>query len=97
MATTQYQPLMHEQFNEYEWEQGNRNSVVDPQSYMSLQLGHHNVWITMEAAEGIWDIVKNIELTEYSMVSIPVRGQVHVITDDQLPRLKTKLEGIFGA
>ncbi len=97
MALTHHWPQMHEQFNEYPWEHQNRNHITEAKSYMALQLGHHVVWVTPQGAEGVWNIVKNIELSDNTTLSIPVRGQVHTITKDQLARLKTQLEAQFGS
>ncbi len=88
---------MHEQFNEYPFEQGNRNDINDPQNYTALQLGHDVVWVNQDAIDYLYDnVVKHVELSPNTTLSIPVRGRVHVITEDQLPKLKARLETMVG-
>jgi len=89
---------MHEQFNEYPFEQGNRNDINDPQNYTALQLGHDVVWVNQDAIDYLYDnVVKHVELSPNTTLSIPVRGRVHVITEDQLPKLKARLEAMIGS
>ncbi|MCA1807177.1 MAG: hypothetical protein LC687_04925 [Actinobacteria bacterium] len=83
-------------FNEFSFERDNRNDINDPKSYMKLLLGHHTVDVTAEAAEDIYNVVKDMGISDNTTISLPIRGQVHVITKDQLTRLQTKLEDMFG-
>ncbi len=81
-------------FNELSFEKQNENDINNPQSYMKLLVGHHAIEVTWQTVQDIWNVIKDVELSKSTTLSLPIRGQVHVMTVDQLEALKARLTAL---